>query len=156
MVSTFNNDLSSYISTFAANPAISAATCNNHDLYKIINEHIVSNWDNLQEKAKDYEAKREQDKLKGRQVVNKYCRSLVKHVHWSGNTCIMYWSDGTQTKARWDNAEDFDPEKAMLVCMARKLFMNSGIYNEVLEKYKDAGWDHWEDQCLYPINWEND
>ena len=58
----------------------------------------------------------------------------------------MYWNDGTQTKARWNNNECFDPEKAMLVCMARKLFNNTSIYNEVIQKYENDSWDHYDDE----------
>ena len=81
-----------------------------------------------------------------KQSTNKFYRNLVKHVHWSGNCCIVYWSDGSQTKAFWDDNEDFDPEKAILVCMARKLFGNTNIYNEVIHKYELDGWIHWENE----------
>ena len=83
-----------------------------------------------------------------KQRFNKEMRGLVKHVHWSGNTCIVYWNDGTQTKSHWDDLEFFDPEKAILVCMARKLYQNSNIYNEVIKKYADDGWDHYEQNLL--------
>ena len=106
--------------------------------------YVVKHWDEIQEQVEANKEKEEEEKIKNKVIVNKYYRSLVKHVHWSGNTCIMYWNDGTMTKARWNVWEDFDPEKAMLVCMARKLYNNSGLYNEVLEKYEDDGWDHFD------------
>lgn len=105
---------------------------------------IANNWDEIQKRILDVNANREYEALAAQQRTNKFYRNLVKHVHWSGNTCIMYWRDGSQTKARWNAAEDFDPEKAMLVCMARKLFADTNIYNEVLQKYADDGWDHFE------------
>ncbi len=105
---------------------------------------VAKNWDELQKKIEDVNIQKVRADLLATQRKNKYYRSLVKHVHWSGNTCIMYWQDGSQTKARWNAAEDFDPEKAMLVCMARKLFADTNIYNEVLKKYADDGWDHFE------------
>ena len=37
----------------------------------------------------------------------------------------------------------FDAEKAILVCMARKLYGDTNIYNEVLKKYSIEGVKHY-------------
>lgn len=89
----------------------------------------------IEEAKKD----REQRLLRAKVAKNKYYRSLVKHVNWSGNTCIVYWSDGSYTKSHWNPNEEFDAEKAILVCMARKLYGNTNIYNEVLNTYAPLG-----------------
>lgn len=105
---------------------------------------VATYWDNIKEAAEMLAEKREQEKIEGRQTVNKYLRGLVKHVHWSGNTCVIYWSDGTTTKSHWDMDEAFDPEKAILAAMARKLYYDHPVYCEVLRKYADAGWKHYD------------
>lgn len=121
--------------------------------YPFLENVIANNWESIQKEiAKNEIAKKEAEKKKV-QTKNKRLRKLIKHVHWSGDTCIMYWSDGTQTKARWDGRELFDAEKAMLVCIARKLFENTGIYNEVLDKYRDDGYEHFEKTLIDDFDW---
>ena len=115
---------------------------------KGLNKYIANQWDDIKEKIEDAEARKQHDKLVARQKINRNLRAKVKYVHWSGNTCITYWNDGTQTKARWDSNEPFDPEKAILVCMARKLYLDTNIYNEVLRKYEEDGWQHYEKTVL--------
>lgn len=107
-------------------------------------DYLTSHFNEIQQEANQYMEKIQKDEEKRKQEKNRYLRSLIKHVHWSGNTCIVYWSDGTQTKAHWDSSADFfDPEKAILVCIARKFYRGTGLYNEVLEKYSGDGVDHY-------------
>lgn len=103
---------------------------------------LAQNWDDVVQKKEEIEAVKKVRELREIESRNKRLRALVKHVNWSGNTCIVYWSDGTYTKSHWNSNEAFDPEKAILVCMARKLYENTGIYNEVLKKYEDEGYLH--------------
>lgn len=103
----------------------------------------------IQEAAEKHEKEEKRRKERIVQARNKRLRALVKHVHWSGNTCIVYWNDGTQTKAHWDPMENYDPEKAILVCMARKLYENTSVYNEVLKEYADDGWVHYTSDEWY-------
>ena len=126
-----------YITTTNSNPYLTATK-------KETIDYIINNWDEISERIWDAEARKEQQELIAKQKKNKYYRGLVKHVHWSGNTCVVYWNDGIQTKAHWNDDEFFDAEKAILVCMARKLFGNTNIYNEVIQKYEGDGWDHYE------------
>lgn len=141
--SNFGYDCSSYTSN-NANLFNVSSTLITSSINADAKNYIVNHWDEIQEQVEAEKEKQEKREFENRIAANKRYRSLVKHVHWSGNTCIMYWKDGTITKARWNAWEDFDPEKAMLVCMARKLYNNSGLYNEVLEKYADDGWDHFD------------
>lgn len=105
-------------------------------------QEYVENYDEFQEAVEAAKKRKAAIELKKIQDRNFELRSMVKHVHWSGNTCITYWNDGTTTKAHWDCNEPFDPEKAILVCMARKLYKDTGLYNEVLYKYCNDGYDH--------------
>ena len=107
-----------------------------------IQNYIANSWDTIQEKAEKIKKNKEELDMLAVQGKNRRLRNLVKHVHWSGNTCIVYWNDGSYTKSHWNPNEAFDPEKAILVCMARKLYENTNIYNEVLKKYEDDGYLH--------------
>lgn len=64
---------------------------------------------------------------------NKRLRELVKKVILNGDVTIVLWNDGTKTVVRRDKNDIYDPEKAILACMAKKLYENTGIFNEVIE-----------------------
>lgn len=119
------------------------------DETKRIRDYIFENAEDIEDLIESGKAKKEYQRLKWKQAYNKIQRDLVKHVKFSGDTCVIYWGDGQITKSRWDHSEKFDPEKAILAAMARKLFGNTNIYCEVLQKYADDGWDHYENY-IYP------
>ena len=64
---------------------------------------------------------------------NKRLRGLVKKVILNGDVTIVLWNDGTKTIVRRDKNDVYDPEKAILACMAKKLYENTGIFNEPIE-----------------------
>ena len=64
---------------------------------------------------------------------NKRLRGLVKKVILNGDVTVVLWNDGTKTIVRRDKNDVYDPEKAILACMAKKLYENTGIFNEVIE-----------------------
>lgn len=64
---------------------------------------------------------------------NKRLRELVKKVILNGDVTVVLWNDGTKTVVRRDKNDIYDPEKAILACMAKKLYENTGIFNEVIE-----------------------
>ena len=115
---------------------------------------VFKNADKIEEIIAAGKKEREDRELLIRQNKNKYYRSFVKHVKFSGNTCIVYWNDGTTTKSHWDRFETFDPEKAILAAIARKHFGDTNIYCEVLKKYAGDGWDYYEENIL-PQRWED-
>lgn len=103
---------------------------------------LMNHSEEIDDVIAEGKARKEELRLMATQAKNERLRNLVKHVHWSGNTCIVYWNDGTQTKSHWTSEEPFDAEKAILVCMARKLYENTNLYNEVLHKYESDGYAH--------------
>lgn len=107
-------------------------------------DYLSQHFDEIKEKAEDLKALQENYALQERKARNRELRNLIKDVRWNRYACIVYWKDGTKTKALWDPCEDFDPEKAILVCIARKMYKDTGLYNEVLEKYSMAGWEEYE------------
>lgn len=64
---------------------------------------------------------------------NKRLRGLVKKVILNGDVTVVLWNDGTKTIVRRDKNDVYDPEKAILACMAKKLYENTGIFNEPIE-----------------------
>lgn len=107
---------------------------------------VFDHADEIEDIIADAKAKKEHQKLLHRQAINKYYRSLIKHVKFSGDACIAYWNDGTETVVRWDRREPYDPEKAILAAMAKKLYGGTNIYCEVLKKYEDDGWIHYDEE----------
>lgn len=138
----------SYVTTTASTSTPIHFNDSGIDDEKII-DVIVNNWDIISKKMYEAELQEEQRSLKEVQKRNRYYRHLIKYVHWSGRTCVVYWNDGTWTKSHWSPEEFFDPEKAILVCMARKLYGNTNIYNEVLQEYAESGWDHYEKENFF-------
>lgn len=149
LFNSINYDRESILNQIKYCSTVIPKTYPQNDMTSIV-KTVAENWDVIEKKIEEEKDIKEQSNLKVTQRRNRALRNRVKHVHWSGNTCIMYWNDGTQTKARWDLAEDFDPEKAMLTCIARKYYGDTGIYNEVLRKYEQDGWDHFEKHYMIP------
>lgn len=50
---------------------------------------------------------------------------------------VIKWNDGTITKvkAQADKGDSYDPEKGMAMCICKKMFGNTGWYNEVFKKW---------------------
>lgn len=107
-----------------------------------VQDYIAKNWDSIQDKIDRKNQEEERKKEEAIRRRNRKLRGRIKHVHWSGNTCIVYWWDNTTTKAHWNDNEPFDAEKAILVCIARKYYENTGLYNEALRKYEEDGNKH--------------
>lgn len=68
---------------------------------------------------------------------NKRLRGLVKKVIFNDDVTVVLWSDGTKTIVRKHEADCYDAEKALLACMAKKLYENTGIFNEVVNEWVD-------------------
>ena len=121
--------------------------------YKIYNaneirDFIRQNLDIIKDEVEKTEKIKEEIKLIEKQTHNKKLRDRVKHVKFSGDACIVYWNDGNTTVVRWDHEEEYDPEKAILAAMAKKLYSGSNIYCEVLKKYAEDGWNHYFDYLM--------
>lgn len=127
---------------------------------KVFREWIFKHADEVEDIIEDGKAKQEREKLNARRKINRYYRNLVKHVKFSGDACIVYWGEDDYTVVRWDHDEEWDAEKAILACMAKRLFGNTNIYCEVLQKYAPAGEDHYWDVLAWEEReneeWEKD
>ena len=90
-----------------------------------------------------YEAKEameraeEESKLLQAQLQNKHLRAMVKKVIFSGDRTIIMWNDGTKTVTQCHEFDVYDKEKGVLACMAKKLYENTNLFNEVIQEYVD-------------------
>ena len=50
-------------------------------------------------------------------------------------TVVIRWVDGTKTKVKCQDGEDFDAEKGIALCFMKRAFHNRGCYNDVFKKY---------------------
>lgn len=50
-------------------------------------------------------------------------------------TVVIRWIDGTKTKVKCQDGEDFDAEKGIALCFMKRAFHNRGCYNDVFKKY---------------------
>ena len=48
---------------------------------------------------------------------------------------VVKWADGTKTKVRCQDGEEFDAEKGIALCFMKKAFNNRGCYNDIFKKY---------------------
>ena len=47
---------------------------------------------------------------------------------------IVYWSDGTKTVVKCQEGDAYDERTGLLLCCAKRLFGNTGHYNDVLSR----------------------
>lgn len=126
------------------------------DHFETHNLEIASNLDQILCLKQELEQAKEEIRLREAQKRNARLRNLIQHVKWDGTACIVYWNDGTQTKAIWNDEERFDPEKALLVCIGRKFYQeNPNVLNNMLDKWSPAGWNHYFDN-LTKDKWTED
>jgi hypothetical protein len=65
----------------------------------------------------------------------------IKQVIFNDPATIVLWADGTKTVVKCQNNDEYDPEKGLAMCIAKKALGNKGnYYNSFikwLEEYKD-------------------
>ena len=60
---------------------------------------------------------------------------LIKKVHYSGDKTIVMWEDGTKTIVTRGENEVFDPEKGLVMAIAKKAYGNKGNYYNRIKKW---------------------
>lgn len=97
---------------------------------------LSSSWIRSFYKAKEaMEREEEKNKLLQVQLQNKRLRAMIKKVIFSGNRTIIMWNDGTKTVTKCHELDAYDKEKGILACMAKKLYENTNLFNEVVRAY---------------------
>lgn len=111
---------------------------------------IIYNYEILKKKYEEAVRREEKRKKERNRLKNKNLRELVKDIVFSGPCTIIFWSDGTKTMVRCTDEDYYDQEKGILACMAKKLFGNTHVYNDILKEYVDE-----EDSDLVELEREN-
>lgn len=58
----------------------------------------------------------------------------IKKVVYNDPATIVMWADGTKTVVKCNEGDTFDPEKGLLLCIAKKAYGNTGYFNDVLRE----------------------
>lgn len=59
----------------------------------------------------------------------------IKKVIYNNPATIVIWEDGTKTVVKCQEGDTFDPEKGLLMCIAKKAYGNAGYFNDVLHEW---------------------
>lgn len=59
----------------------------------------------------------------------------IKKVIFNNPATIIIWSDGSKTVVKVQNGEEYDPEKGMSLCCAKKLLGNKSNFNNEFKKW---------------------
>lgn len=59
----------------------------------------------------------------------------VKKVIFNNPATIVFWSDGTKTIVKCQEGDTFDQEKGLALCFMKKIYGNTGCFNDVFKKY---------------------
>lgn len=57
------------------------------------------------------------------------------YINSEKRTVVVAWKDGSKTKVKCHEDDNFDAEKGIALCYMKKKFNNRGCYNEVFKKY---------------------
>lgn len=59
----------------------------------------------------------------------------IKEVKFNNPATIIFWNDGTKTVVKAGKGEEFDPEKGLVMAIAKKLYGNKGKYYKEIKKW---------------------
>lgn len=65
--------------------------------------------------------------------------NAITKVIFSEPATVVYWIDGTKTVVICQEGDVYDRRTGLLLCCAKKLFGNTGRYNDILAKALDEG-----------------
>ena len=106
---------------------------NSSACYNVTPEHVRSFYDAKERMEREVK----EAELRKSQMQNKRLRAMVKKVIFSGDRTIIMWNDGTKTVTQCHELDVYDKEKGILACMAKKLYDNTNLFNEVIQEYVD-------------------
>lgn len=58
--------------------------------------------------------------------------SGIERVIFNDPATVVYWNDGVKTVVRCQEGDTYDERTGLLLCCAKRLFGNTGHYNDVL------------------------
>ena len=61
----------------------------------------------------------------------------IKRVVFNDPATIVFWSDGTKTVVKCQDGDVYSKREGLAMCIAKKHFGNTGLYNDVFRKWVD-------------------
>lgn len=58
----------------------------------------------------------------------------IEKVIFNDPATVVYWTDGVKTVVRCHDGDAYDERTGLLLCCAKRLFGNTGHYNDVLSR----------------------
>lgn len=96
----------------------------------ILTELLADNLKDLRNKlTKELEEELAREKRKD---VNRFIAKIDK-VYFGKGTTVIKWKDGTSTKVKCQDGEEFDKEKGVAMCIIKHMFGDIGYYNEIFK-----------------------
>ena len=68
-------------------------------------------------------------------TLNNAFRYHIKDVIFNDPATIVLWTDGTKTVVKCQNDDEYDPEKGLAMCIAKKALGNKGNYYSTFTKW---------------------
>ena len=59
----------------------------------------------------------------------------IKNVIFNDPATIVFWEDGTKTVVKCQDGDEFDPEKGLVMAIAKKAYGNKGSYYNKMKKW---------------------
>lgn len=62
-------------------------------------------------------------------------KHMIKEVIYNDPATVVVWADGVKTVVRCQDGDVYDKRTGLLMCIAKRSFGNTSVYNDVLNKY---------------------
>lgn len=59
----------------------------------------------------------------------------IERVVFNDPATVVFWTDGSKTVVKAQDGEPFDPEKGLAMAIVKKMYGNTGSYNELFKKF---------------------
>jgi hypothetical protein len=66
---------------------------------------------------------------------NKYSKFAIERVIFNNPATIVLWADGTKTVVKSGKNDEYDPEKGLALCIAKKALGNKGKYYDAFKEW---------------------
>lgn len=66
----------------------------------------------------------------------------ITRVIFNDPATVVFWHDGTKTVVKCQDGDTFDEETGLLMCIAKKVYGNTGTFNDVLKKWCGSDGKH--------------
>ena len=87
------------------------------------------------------------------EIINPKHPPKIMDVIFNDPATIIKWSDDTKTVVKCQNGDRFDPEKGLVMAIAKKYYGNKGAFNDELKKWLTKYKDKPEDADIKQKLW---